>query len=430
MKYDLVLRNCRVATMSLAQKDSPYGALAGGEPVGCIAVKDGRITWLGTNSEFGDTPEALAAEVHNIDGHWVTPGLIDCHTHIVYGGNRAGEWELKLKGATYEEVAKAGGGIVNTVDGTRKASVSDLVSSARPRVEALLREGVTTLEIKSGYGLNLEAERKMLQAARQLGESYGINVPVTYLGAHACPREYKDRQDEYIATVVKDMEVLTSEGLVDCVDAFCETVGFTPEQTARVFDKAKELALPIRLHGDQLSGHLGGAALAARYGALSCDHCEQTTEAGVAAMAAAGTVAVLLPVSNYFIKDRQRPPVDAFRKAGVRMALGTNCNPGSSPCSSILLCLNMACTLLGLTPEEAMIGVTRHGAAAIGQERERGTIELGKVADLAVWDVSNPCEISYYLGLNKLSRCYRGGRRVGAGMGAAASVAVSGVAAL
>jgi imidazolonepropionase len=327
----------------------------------------------------------------------------------VYGGDRSGEWEIKLKGASYEEVAKAGGGIVNTVKGTRAATVDELVEMARPRVQALLREGITAMEIKSGYGLEETAERRMLQAAREIGRRFNIKVCATFLGAHAVPTEFKDRADAYVEDVLRMMRVLKDEGLVDAVDCFTESIAFSVAQTQRIFDEAKRLELPIRLHGDQLND-LGGAALAAKYGALSCDHCEKTSEEGVKAMAASGTIAVLLPVSNYFIKDKARPPVQSFRAAGVPMALATNCNPGSSPCTSILLCLNMGCTVFGLTPEEALLGVTRHAASAMGLGETHGVLEVGKAGDLNVWDVRNPCELAYYLGLNKLVACYRAGR--------------------
>lgn len=425
--FDLILVNCRVAT--LADTGEKFGVICSGEPECCIAVKEGRIAYVGAmeglkGASYGDTngkeadvgkagsASALSTEgtvVHDLQGAWVTPGLIDCHTHIVYGGDRCEEWELKLRGASYEEVAKAGGGIVNTVEGTRSSSVEDLVAGARLRVESLLKEGVTTLEIKSGYGLDEDTERRMLQAAKQIGEAYGISVVTTFLGAHAVPREFKGRSDEYIDIVLSTLETLASEGLVDCVDAFCETVGFSVQQTKRVFDKASGLGIPVRLHGDQLHD-FGGANLAAEYKALSCDHCEHTSLSGVSAMAEAGTVAVLLPAANYFIRETAKPPVEAFRKAGVPMAIATNCNPGSAPCSSLLLCLNMACTLLGLTPEESLLGVTRHAASAIGKIQDRGTLEVGKVADFAVWKVNSLVELSYYMGLNQLSRVYVDGK--------------------
>ncbi len=406
--FDTLLRNCRVAT--LAGGEAKFGALCGGEPVCCIGIRDGRVAYVGPAAECPAATAVAAGNVHDLEGAWVTPGLIDCHTHIVYGGDRCGEWELKLAGASYEELAQAGGGIVNTVDGTRTASVDDLVSGARRRVAALLAEGVTTLEVKSGYGLNEASERKQLQAARRLGAEYDVSIVTTFLGAHATPREFSGRSDEYIETVVTMLDALHQEGLVDAVDALSETVGFSVEQTRRVFDKATELGIRVRLHGDQLHD-FGGASLAAEYRALSCDHCEHTSEAGVEAMAAAGTVAVLLPAANYFIKETARPPVASFRRAGVPMALATNCNPGSAPCCSILLCMNMGCTLMGLTPEEALAGVTRHAAAAIGKTATHGTIEVGKAADLAVWRVNSLVELSYYLGLNPLECVYRAGVR-------------------
>ena len=409
--WGLLLINCRVASMCVAESKSASGAEYGAvEGTGAVGVADGRIAFVGSQDALPSTEySTLAREVRDCQGRWVTPGLIDCHTHIVYGGNRAGEWELKLKGATYEEVAQAGGGIVNTVEGTRSASVAELVDLARPRVEALLAEGVTTMEIKSGYGLELEAERKSLQAARAIGSEYDLEVVSAFLGAHAIPREYAGRGDAYIAEVVKMVGVLAGEGLVDSVDAFCETIGFSVEQTKLVFDEARRLQIPIRLHGDQLHD-FGGANLASEYNALSCDHCEYTSEAGAKAMAAAGSVAVLLPTANYFIKETKRPPVDLFRQEGVDMAIATNCNPGSSPCTSILLCLNMACTIFGMTPEEAFLGVTRNAARAVGKGDTHGTLEVGKVGDLCVWDVESPCEIAYYLGLNRLTECFKEGR--------------------
>jgi len=407
-QFDLLLTNCRVATMSESQKDKPYGMLAGGAPDSAVAVKDGRLAFVGLQSELQGSLNELAHEIYDTQGQLVTPGLIDCHTHIVYGGDRCDEWETKLKGASYEEVAEAGGGIVNTVDKTRKLSPDELLEMSKPRVEALLNEGVTSIDIKSGFGLNLENERKTLQVGRKIGEKYNITVLTTYLGAHALPREYKGRQDEYIDTVVSDLEVLSKEGLVDAVDAFCETIGFTEAQTAKVFEKAQELGIPRRLHGDALHDG-GGGALAAKFRCLSCDHCEYTSLESVKAMAASGTVAVFLPSANYFSQWKKRPPVEAFRKNGVPMALGTNCNPGSSPCCSMLLNLNMACTLMGLTPEEALLGATRNAAKAMGISDDRGSLDVGKAADLAVWDVKKPCELVYMLGLNRLTRCYREG---------------------
>eukprot|EP00658_Telonema_sp_P-2_P003591 TRINITY_DN11339_c0_g2_i1.p1 TRINITY_DN11339_c0_g2~~TRINITY_DN11339_c0_g2_i1.p1 ORF type:complete len:449 (+),score=126.18 TRINITY_DN11339_c0_g2_i1:126-1472(+) len=399
-RMELVLRNCHLATMC----DGGYTIVTDA----ALGVRDGRIGWVGKEC---DLPGSMLeeAEVRDLRGAWVTPGLIDCHSHVVYGGDRAGEWELKLKGASYKEVAEAGGGIVNTVDGTRKATVEQLVRSAAPRIEALLAEGVTTMEIKSGYGLELAAERKQLQAARRIGEEWPLTVKATFLGAHAVPREFAGRSDEYIDEVVQMMDVLDGEKLVDAVDVFCETIGFTPAQTRKVFDQAKSLMLPVRLHGDQLTD-CGCGELAAEYGALTLDHCEYTSEQGAYAMAASRTVAVLLPSANYFIKEIKRPPVQYFREAGVRMALATNCNPGSSPCCSLLVQLNMGCTLFGMLPEEALLGVTQHAADALGMGETHGSIQVGKVADLAVWDITHPSELSYYLGLNRLQTCFYHGK--------------------
>lgn len=411
--WDLALINCRLATMCAGPTapQHPYGAADGGEPTGVLGVKDGNLVFVGSAGELPRPAAEMATEVYDACRRWVTPGLIDCHTHLVYGGDRAAEWELKLKGATYEEVAMAGGGIVNTVEGTRAATVEELVASARPRVRSLLEEGVTSIEIKSGYGLELGAERKMLQAARAIAKEFNIDSPATFLGAHAVPREYKGNADAYIDEVLRMLDILHGEGLVDCVDAFCETIGFTAAQTRRVFDKAKALGLPTRLHGDQLHD-FSGAELTIEYGSLSLDHCEYTNPAHAKAMADAGVVAVLLPSSNFFIKEKQRPPVEAFRREGVAMAVATNCNPGSSPCASLLLCMHMACTLFGLTPEEALAGVTRHAAQAMGFEQSHGTLAIGKVADIAVWDVNSLCELSYYLGLGgRLVACFKHGKR-------------------
>jgi imidazolonepropionase len=399
MHVDILLINCNVATMLQG-----YGISRDA----IVAIKDGKIHWVGPSS---GSPLFNSVDVYDCKGAWVTPGLIDCHTHIVYGGNRAKEWELKLAGASYEEVALAGGGIVSTVGATRDASVGDLVASASPRVEALLAEGVTAMEIKSGYGLNLEAERNQLLAAREIATKYGITVGTTFLGAHALPKEYDGKPDLYISEVIRMLRVLNQQGLVDCVDAFCESIGFSVEQTSRVFEAAKQLGLPVRLHGDQLHDFSGGL-LARKHQALSVDHCEHMGKEGVAAMAEAGSVAVLLPTANYFIRETLKPPVEAFRQAGVEMAIATNCNPGSSPCCSLLLAMNMACTLFGLTAEEAVAGVTRNAAKAMGLEKTHGTLEIGKVADLALWEVKDMCELPYHLGLNCLKAVFRNGIKI------------------
>ena len=342
-------------------------------------------------------------------GALVTPGLIDCHTHLVYGGNRANEFEMRLEGASYEEVARAGGGILSTMNATRAASVDELVKSALPRLDALLAEGVTTLEIKSGYGLNLEAERNMLRAARQLAELRNVNIKTTFLGAHATPPEFNGDADAYIQHVANDMlPALASEGLVDAVDGFCEGIAFSPDQMRIVFDAAKSLGLPIKLHAEQLS-NLGGAKLAAEYGALSADHLEYLDEDGVKAMAKADTVAVVLPGAFYTLRETQMPPIDLFRKHHVRMAVATDSNPGSSPMTSLLLAMNMAATLFRLTPEEALRGVTLNAAKALGLDSQKGSITAGKQADLAVWRVQHPAELTYRIGFNPIEMSIHGG---------------------
>jgi imidazolonepropionase len=343
-----------------------------------------------------------------LDGRWITPGLIDCHTHIVYGGDRAHEFELRLKGASYEEIARAGGGIVSTVKATRAASEDTLVAQSLRRLDALLAEGVTTIEIKSGYGLDLVSETKMLRAARRLGRERDIGVVTSFLGAHAMPPDAHDK-DAFIAKVCAMIPQLKQAGLADAVDAFCEGIAFSPEQTARVFDAAKANGLPVKLHADQLS-NLHGAALAARYDALSADHLEYTDETGVAAMAQAGTVAVLLPGAFYVLREKQLPPVEAFRRHKVPIAIATDCNPGTSPITSLLLTMNMASTLFRLTVEEAIAGATREAARALGKLSEIGTLETGKACDLAIWDIERPAELVYRLGLNPLHARVRNGR--------------------
>eukprot|EP00462_Mataza_sp_D1_P022281 CAMPEP_0175135616 /NCGR_PEP_ID=MMETSP0087-20121206/8833_1 /TAXON_ID=136419 /ORGANISM="Unknown Unknown, Strain D1" /LENGTH=397 /DNA_ID=CAMNT_0016418309 /DNA_START=135 /DNA_END=1328 /DNA_ORIENTATION=- len=387
---------------------SEYGLLE--EVDACIGVRNGKISYVGSRAKLSSKAVPPPEGIVDLEGGLVTPGLIDCHSHILYGGNRSTEWALKLKGASYEEVAKAGGGIVNTVDGTRKVTADELVQLATPRIKALLREGVTTMELKSGYGLDEATERKQLQAANKVGEDFDLNVVKTFLGAHAIPREFSGRTDDYVSTVVEMMPKLAEEGLIDCVDAFMESIAFNEQQTARVFDAATKLGIRVRLHGDQLN-NLECGAFVAKYKGLSCDHCEYTSEASVKAMAASDSVAVLLPTANYFIRETKMPPVEAFRSAGVKMALGTNCNPGSSPCCSILLVLNMACTRFRMTPEEALLGVTRNAAHALGKGESLGTIEVGKQADLAVWSCTNPCDLAYYLGLNQLKAAYVAGKQ-------------------
>ncbi len=399
--WDAIWLNGRLATLS---GGAPYGAIEDG----AVAVADGRIAWVGPRAELPGAPETLARNVHDLEGRWLTPGLIDCHTHLVYGGDRAAEFEQRLKGASYAEIAEAGGGIVSTVAATRAASEDDLLCAARPRLDALLAEGVTTVEIKSGYGLDLENELKQLRVARALGAALPVTVKTTFLGAHALPPEFAERAEDYIDAVVVMLPEIAASGLADAVDAFCETIGFSPEQTARVFEAARAQGLPVKLHADQLSD-LGGAALAARYGALSADHLEFTGAEGVAAMAAAGTVAVILPGAFYALRETQVPPVAAFRAAGVPIALATDCNPGSAPVTSLLLMLNMGCTLFRLTPEEALAGVTRHAATALGLGATHGTLAPGKAADFAIWNIERPAELAYRIGFNPLAYAVKSG---------------------
>ena len=400
-QWDFLFTDARLATM--VSNGRPYGAQEGM----ALAVKDGVIAWLGPTAAL---PHHSARRLVPLEGRWMTPGLIDCHTHLVYGGDRAAEFELRLTGATYEEIARAGGGIAATVAATRAASEDDLLQAARPRLEALLQEGVTTLEIKSGYGLSLDAEAKMLRVARRLGADYPVTIRTSFLGAHAVPPEYSEDRAGYLNAVVAMLPSLAASGLADAVDAFCEGIAFTPEETARLFTAAGDLGLPVKLHADQLSD-LGGAALAARFGALSADHLEYTNAEGVAAMAAAGTVAVLLPGAFYVLRETQLPPVDAFRRQGVPMALATDCNPGSAPLTSPLLTMNLACTLFRLTPEEALAGFTRNAALALGLGASHGTLEVGKAADLAVWDIERPGELAYRLGFNPLTYALQAGKQ-------------------
>ncbi|HSA68478.1 MAG TPA: imidazolonepropionase [Burkholderiales bacterium] len=373
-----------------------YGAIVDA----ALAVTGNRISWAGPRSEWRDG----AREEHDARGAWITPGLIDCHTHLVYAGNRAQEFEQRLKGATYEEIARAGGGILSTVKATRAASEEELLHLAQRRLSRWEAEGATVIEVKSGYGLDRETELKILRAARRLS---GLTVKTTFLGAHALPEEYKGRSDDYIDFVCNEvLPEAKKQGLVDAVDAFCERIAFTPEQTQRVFDKAKALGLPVKLHADQLSD-LGGAALAAGHGALSADHLEFSNEEGISRMRATGTVAVLLPGAFYFLKEKQLPPIGALRRHGVPIALATDHNPGSSPLGSPLLVLNMACTLFGLTPEEALAGMTRHAARALGLAASHGTLEVGKQADLALWEIGAPAELAYAFGANPCMKVFR-----------------------
>lgn len=399
MQADRLWRGARLATMV-------PGAGLGIIEKAAVAVADGRILYAGPEA---DLPAGLAVRQEiRLDGHWITPGLIDCHTHLVYAGSRAAEFEMRLTGASYEDIARAGGGILSTVRATRAARQEDLVFQSLPRLDHLLAEGVTTLEIKSGYGLTPADEAKMLRAARQLGRERSVRVRTTYLGAHALPPEAAGDRDRYIDGVIATLPALAAEGLADAVDAFCEGIAFSPDQTARVFAAARQLGLPVKLHADQLSD-LGGAALAARFGGLSADHLEWTGEAGVQAMAAAGTVAVLLPGAFYALRETRLPPVGLFRRHGVPVALSTDCNPGTSPLTSLLLTLNMGATLFRLTVEECLLGVTRHAAAALGLSAETGTLEAGKSADFAIWAIEQPAELVYRIGFNPLhQRVFQG----------------------
>ncbi|MGN6766380.1 MAG: imidazolonepropionase [Rhizobiaceae bacterium] len=389
-----IVKAANIATMVLG--GAAYGLVA----EGAIGIEHGRIAWI--SKADAASAEWRGATVEDCGNRLVTPALIDCHTHLVFGGNRAKEFEMRLEGATYEAIARAGGGIVSTVTATRALSEDELVETALPRLDALMAEGVGTIEIKSGYGLTVGDELKMLRAARRLGELRKVRVRTSYLAAHAVPAEYKGRTDTYIDEIVlPGLDAAHAEGLVDAVDGFCEGIAFSPAQIARVFEHAKALGIPVKLHAEQLS-NLGGAALAASYGALSADHLEYLDEAGAEAMAKAGTVAVLLPGAFYFLREKQSPPVDALRSAGVPIAVATDCNPGSSPLASLLLTMNMASTLFRLTPEEALAGVTRNAARALGLAEEIGTIEVGKRAELAVWDVGHPAELAYRIGFNAL----------------------------
>jgi imidazolonepropionase len=400
-RFDRIWHNARLATV---RGDLPdLGVIERG----VIAARDGRIAFAGDRSDFPSGADA--AERIDCAGRWITPGLVDCHTHLVFGGNRAQEFELRLQGASYEEIARAGGGIVSTVAATRASSEAELVASALPRLDALIGEGVTTVEIKSGYGLNTETEMRQLSAARAVGRNRPVAIRTTFLGAHALPPEADGDKDRYIDLVCHEMlPAVAQAGLADAVDAFMEGIAFSGDQTARVFRAAKALGLPVKLHADQLS-NLGGAALASEFSALSADHLEHTDRAGVAAMARAGTVAVLLPGAFYFIRETTKPPVELFRVHGVNMALATDCNPGSSPLTSLLLAMNMGATLFRMTVAECLAGVTREGARALGVLGETGTLDAGKWCDLAIWDIDRPAELIYRMGFNPLhSRVWMG----------------------
>ena len=393
MSFSTLFRNAQIATMTPGKS---YGLIENG----AVVISADRIKWVGAEKELPD--EFAGLQGKNLEGRLVTPALIDCHTHLVYGGSRATEFELRLNGASYEEIARNGGGILSTVTATRNASEDELLAQSLPRLDALLSEGVATIEIKSGYGLDIETEIKMLRVARQLGKERSVRVKTSFLGAHAIPPEFSGKADAYIDFVCEEvLPAVHYENLADAVDGFCENIAFSPNQISRVFEKAKSFGLPVKLHAEQLS-NLGGATLAAKYGALSADHLEFLDQTGVEVMGESGTVAVLLPGAFYTLRETQLPPLDSLRKAEVPIAIATDCNPGSSPLTSILLCMNMSCTLFRMTPEEALCGVTIIAAQALGIGDEVGTIEVGKKAELAVWNVDQPAELAYRVGFNPL----------------------------
>ncbi|OOG64812.1 imidazolonepropionase [Rhodanobacter sp. B04] len=403
-RWDRLLLNATLATFV---GDTPCGLVERG----AIALHHGRIAWVGRMDELPDAPGTLAAAVESLDGALVTPGLIDCHTHLVFGGDRAQEFDLRLNGASYEEIARAGGGIVSTVNATRAASEEQLFAQSLPRAQALLADGVSTLEIKSGYGLELDSERRMLRVARRIGRELGISVRTSFLGLHALPPEYTDRRDDYVALACDELlPALAAEGLLDAVDAFCENIGFTRGETHRVFERAQQLGLPVKLHAEQLSDQ-DGAALVAEFGGLSADHLEYLSEPGIKAMAAAGTVAVLLPGAFYALRETKLPPIALLREHGVAIAIATDCNPGTSPLLSLRMAAGMACTLFRLTPEEALRGVTVNAARALGLH-DRGTLAAGQRADLAVWKVKRPAELCYWIGGSLVREVYVGGESV------------------
>lgn len=391
-----ILTNMAAATMREGA-DEPYGLIN----KAALAVKDGLIDWIGDSDDipavYNDLPKT------NMQKRLVTPALIDCHTHIVYGGNRAAEFEQRLNGASYEEIARSGGGIVSTVKDTRAASEKELIASALPRLDAFIAEGLGTIEIKSGYGLSIEDELKMLRVARTLETLRDVRIKTTYLGAHALPPEYKGKADDYIEEIcLPALHQGHAEGLIDAVDAFCENIAFNAEQVMRVFNLARDLGLPVKIHAEQLSNQHGAQMAARDYNALSADHLEYLDAEGIAAMGEAGSVAVILPGAFYTLREKQTPPIEGLRAAGVDMALASDCNPGSSPLSSLLLTMNMGCTLFRMTPEEALAGVTRNAAKALGLANEIGTLEIGKRAELAIWDCAHPAELSYNIGFNPL----------------------------
>ena len=401
--YDGLIVGASLATLDA---DRGYGEIEDG----ALGWKDGMLAFVGSRSALPEISTSLAREIIEVDGGWITPGLIDCHTHLVFAGDRAQEFELRLEGASYEEIARAGGGILSTVRAVREASEDALLAQSLPRALALLRDGATTLEIKSGYGLDIENERKMLRVARRIGDTLGIGVRTTFLGAHALPPEFANDAEGYIDAVVDWLPTLHAEGLVDAVDAFCEGIGFTPAQTRRVFAAAEAIGLPVKLHADQLSD-LGGAALVAGFGGLSADHVEYTGKEGIRAMAARGTVAVLLPGAFHCLRETRQLPIDAFREHGVPMAVATDCNPGTSPLLSLRSAMSLACIHFRLTPEEALRGATVHAARALGLS-DRGLLATGMRADFVHWDIRRPAELCYWLGGGIAGTVVAGGRPV------------------
>jgi imidazolonepropionase len=404
-RWDSLLLDCRLATMDANGR--AYGAIERA----ALGWRDGAITFAAPMDELPGPPETLARELRSIDGAWITPGLIDCHTHLVFGGDRASEFEQRLGGASYEDIAKAGGGILSTVRATREANEDSLFAQSLPRARALVADGVTTIEIKSGYGLDLDSERRMLRVARRIGDALGIGVSTTLLAAHALPPEFAGRSDAYVDEICTSiLPAIAREGLADAVDAFCERIAFSPAETRRVFERARELGLPVKLHADQLSD-LGGAALAASFGARSAEHLEHASDEGVRAMAQSGSVAVLLPGAYYALRETKLPPIAKFREAGVPIAIATDLNPGTSPLLSLRLAMSMACTLFRLTPEESLRGATVNAARALGFE-DRGVLAPGRRADLVVWNIERPADLCYWIGGALASRVVAAGRTI------------------
>lgn len=406
-RWDQLWIGGHLATMA-AGADTPFGTIRDG----ALATRSGRIAFVGAATDLPANPEDLAEEIIALNGHWLLPGLIDCHTHLVYAGNRSDEFDRRLAGESYADIARSGGGILATVRATRAAGENSLLDQAQKRFLPFLAEGVTTVEIKSGYGLDTQTELTMLRAARRLGEDLPVRVRTTFLGAHALPPEFSDNRGGYLDLVCDEMlPAAANEGLADAVDAFCEGIAFSPDEVERLFEKARSFDLPVKLHAEQLSD-LGGAALAARHGALSADHLEHLNETDARAMAEAGTVSVLLPGAFYFLGETKLPPVETFRRLGIPVAVASDTNPGSSPVGSLLLMLNMACTLFKLTPEEALAGVTRNAAKALGLDSEIGTLEFGKAADLAIYDIENPPDLAYAIGANPCTSVIKDGLTV------------------